>query len=95
MLRPESNPSSPETAEQLEIFAGLSLPVSRIPGLLATKVLASDSRRPQDLLDARNLLDVASAAEVEETRGLLRLIEERGFHREKDLTREFEALLRV
>jgi predicted nucleotidyltransferase len=81
-----------ETAEALEIFGGVTVPVVRVPGLLATKILASEARRPQDLVDARSLLGVASAAELEETRGLLRLVEERGFHRGKDLIAAFAAL---
>jgi predicted nucleotidyltransferase len=81
-----------ESSEPLEIFDGVTLPVVRVPGLIATKVLASEARRPQDLVDARSLLDVASTAEIDETLRLLRLVEQRGFHRGKDLVAALQAL---
>jgi predicted nucleotidyltransferase len=82
-------------AEMLEIIPGLRVPVARLGHLLALKVLARDDRRrPQDWDDIRALLGEAAPEDLEDARAALRLIEGRGFHREKQLAEEFERLLR-
>lgn len=81
------------TAEPLEVFAGLTVPVASVPALLALKILASDARRPQDLVDARALLDHAGPDQVQQARELLRQVQERGFGRGKRLVAELDALL--
>lgn len=83
-----------EGAEALELVPGLVLPVARIGHLLAIKVLArDDQRRPQDLADINVLLRHASDEEIERARAGLRLIAERGYHRNRDLSSAFDALL--
>ena len=81
-------------AEPLEVFPGLRAPLPRIGHLIAIKILARDDRRrPQDLVDLRALLDVADTEDLDLARAALRLIEERGFHRNKRLLGELETLL--
>jgi hypothetical protein len=83
-----------EAAEMLEILPGLHAPVARIGHLLALKVLARDDRRrPQDWDDIRALLLEADPKDLNDARVALRLIEERGFHREKQLAEAFEQIL--
>ncbi|MFL6192949.1 MAG: nucleotidyl transferase AbiEii/AbiGii toxin family protein [Thermoanaerobaculia bacterium] len=74
------------TSEVLEILPGLMLPVARTSHLIALKVLSRDDvRRPTDLADLRSLVRRASESDLREARALLSLIEERGFHRNRDL----------
>jgi hypothetical protein len=81
-------------SEILEILPGLRLPVARTSHLIALKVLSRDDiRRPTDLADLRSLIRRASAADLREARVLLALIEERGFHRDRDLPSLFQQLL--
>jgi hypothetical protein len=80
-------------AEPLEVLPGLVVPVARVPHLIAVKILASEARRPQDLIDARQLLAVARGDEPSRARELLRLVEQRGYTRGKDLQRDLDALL--
>ena len=80
-------------AESIEVAAGLVVPVAQLGHLLAMKILArDDERRPQDLVDIRNILNVAPQNEIERARGALSLIVERGYQRDKDLLRELEEL---
>jgi hypothetical protein len=61
--------------------------------LIALKVLSRDDvERPQDLVDLRALLRVASEEDLESARAALALIERRGYHRGRDLLRAFEGL---
>jgi hypothetical protein len=48
--------------------------------------------RPQDLVDLRALLRVATAAELTRARDSLALIEARGYHRGRTLLSELDAL---
>jgi hypothetical protein len=83
-----------QAAEALEVFAGLVIPVASRAHLVALKILASDARtRPQDLVDARALLADAAPVEIDAVRSALRKIETEGYHRGKDLLREFAELL--
>jgi hypothetical protein len=87
-------PEVVSAAEPLGVLEGVVVPVATTSHLLALKVLSKDPvKRPQDLVDARSLLAVASSPELAEVRSLLSLIEERGFHRGKALREELEALL--
>ena len=83
-----------QRAQLLEIFPGLSVPVAATGHLLATKTLASESRRPQDQADIQALLGIATPADVEAARQALDAITQRGFSRGKDLRGEFETWLR-
>lgn len=81
-------------AEPIEVFVGTHVPVATVPALLASKVLARDDRRrPQDRADALALLAVATAEEVAAARTLLRLVEDRGYARGRDLLEALDALV--
>jgi len=87
-------PEVTQAAEDLDIIPGLRVPVARIGHLMALKILARDDRqRPQDLDDLRALLLEAEPHDIEEARSALRLIEERGYHRGKQLLAELEQLV--
>lgn len=80
-------------AELLEVFPGLTVPVAKIHHLIALKVLARDDRtRPQDVADLRSLITVAQTSDLDAAKQTVRLIEERGFNRSRDLAK---ALLAV
>lgn len=81
------------SAQEIELFEGLRVPVASVAALIALKVLArDDARRPQDRVDLAALLRVASDEDVEETRRLLGLIGERGYARGRDLAAAFREL---
>ena len=81
-------------AEDLALVSGLVVPVARLPHLLALKVLARNDRtRPQDRVDILALMEAANSEQLEETRQLLSLIQERGFGRDKRLDEEWRLLL--
>ncbi len=80
-------------ASRLEVFPGLTLPVSRVGDLLAMKLLSRTDRRPQDAADLLALLASADAAEIERARQSVRLIEERGYGRGRNLLGDLAALL--
>lgn len=75
-------------AENLMVFPDLSIPVARIYHLIALKVLSRDDRtRPQDAADLRQLIANADAADFESACHAAKLIEHRGFNRERDLVK--------
>jgi predicted nucleotidyltransferase len=81
-------------AEPLTVFKDVVVPVANVAHLLALKVLAQDDRtRPQDRIDARSLVAISSRKELDDARAALELIRKRGFHRGKDLMREFDELI--
>lgn len=80
-----------ETAEEVEITQGLTIPVARKEHLLAMKVLAG---RSKDQSDALALIQVMSPLEINRARAALDLISHRGFHRNKNLQVELDRLLR-
>lgn len=83
------------TAETIEVFPDLPIPVASLPALLAMKVLAAnDQKRPQDILDIKALLDESSTQDQKETILLLQLIAQRGFSRQKDLLADFEGFIK-
>jgi hypothetical protein len=62
--------------------------------LLALKLLSGDDRtRPQDRVDLVHLLRAATRSDIEVARGAVALIHARGFHRDRDLSRDLEQLL--
>jgi len=80
-------------AELTDLLPELRMGVARIGHLIALKVLSrDDERRPQDLVDLRALLRVASPAELTRAREALALIAARGYDRGRDLTREMDRL---
>ncbi|MSO63354.1 MAG: hypothetical protein EXQ50_14920 [Acidobacteria bacterium] len=81
-------------AEPIELLPNLTMAVARTGHLIALKVLSRDDlRRPQDLVDLRALLRVATSAEISRAKGALALIAARGYHRSRDLTSELNILL--
>lgn len=81
-------------AEPVELLPGLTVKVARCEHLIALKVLSrDDARRPQDLVDLRALLRVATTAEVSRARDALDLITTRGYHRGRELVPQLEAML--
>jgi hypothetical protein len=73
-------------AEPLEIFSGLVVPVATKGHLIALKVLArDDEHRPQDRIDLRELLRVASDEDLAQAVAALELITVRGFNRGRGL----------
>ena len=73
-------------AEPLQVFSDVCIPVARLHHLVALKVLARDDQtRPQDAADLRQLITSAQASDLGEARDAVRLIEERGFNRSRNL----------
>ncbi len=67
------------------------VPVASTAHLIALKVLArDDENRPQDRQDLQSLIRVATSTELDEAADALRLISERGFHRDRKLLELFE-----
>lgn len=83
-----------EQADRVELVPGFLAPVARIGHLIALKLLARDDvRRPQDLVDLHKLLDSAVPEEIACAREAVKLIEERGFHRGRTLSRDLEQVM--
>lgn len=84
-----------QNAERLRVLENIVVPVARVGHLVALKVLSRDDvKRPQDLVDLRALLKVASEPDLNMARKACALIAERGYARGRDLQRDFESLLR-
>jgi len=82
-----------ERAEGIAIDGVGTVPVARAEELLALKVLSMTDKRPQDRIDAANLLTVNARIDLAVVRELLGRITARGYHREQDLTAKLEGLL--
>lgn len=81
-------------ASVLEVLPGTLAPIAEVGHLIALKVLArDDDTRPQDLLDLRALLSVATEKDLSLTTESLRLITERGYNRGKDLLGDIGKLI--
>lgn len=81
-------------SELIEVLRGLTIRVATTADLIALKVLSRDDvKRPQDLVDLRALVKVASAAELERARTALALIAARGYHRGRDLPSEMASIV--
>lgn len=79
------------TAEKIEIFPGLVVPVATVSSLIALKVLsANEKNRLQDILDLQHLIDCSTPTDLESARELLSLITERGFNRNKNLLQDLD-----
>ena len=83
-------------AELLDLLPRLSMRVAATGHLIALKVLSRDDvTRPQDLVDLRALLRIATEAELDRARRALALIAARGFHRGRNLIADLNGLLRA
>jgi hypothetical protein len=86
-------PEIVDTAEVVEVFEGIRVPLATVSSLLAQKVLARDDvERPQDRVDIAKLLGVASDGDLAEAERLLLLVEARGFARQRDLIADLGRL---
>ena len=82
--------------EPIEVIEGLIVRVATTAHLIATKILSrDDERRPQDRVDLIALLAAATDKDLVEARDALRLIQQRGFHRGKDLLMALQTLLEI
>jgi hypothetical protein len=80
-------------SETMTVIAGLRMRVATAGHLIALKVLARDDvRRPQDIIDLRALVRTASADELARAKRALALIRSRGYHRGRDLLRDFDTI---
>lgn len=72
-------------ATTLEALPRQLVPVASTGHLMAMKLLARDARRPNDAADLLALAEVAADEDWADAEAAVRLIEERGFHRGRDL----------
>jgi hypothetical protein len=78
------------SAELLDVFPGVTVPVARVGHLVALKLLSRDDRtRPQDASGLRALRRVSSLSERRRALDAIQQIEERGFARGRDLRAAF------
>lgn len=81
------------SAEPMELFEAVVAPVASVAALIALKLLArDDEHRPQDAIDLARLRAVAAPIDLAEARELVRLIEERGYARGRDLVSALGSL---
>ena len=80
-------------SERLEVLKGTFAPVASVGDLIALKLLSKSDARPQDAADLTRLAAVAEEKDRARARTTLRLIEERGFSRGRDLETALDALL--
>jgi hypothetical protein len=87
-------PEIAQAADRLEITPGLVVPVATVGHLIALKVLARDDvTRPQDLADLRALITSAPPRDLSLADDAVRLIEARGFNRDRDLGKALDDLV--
>ncbi len=79
-------------AETLEVVQGVLLPVARTGHLIALKLLSVAPGRETDAADLRNLASVANEDDWNLASEAVKLIEERGFARGRQLTSELHIL---
>ena len=80
-------------ADDIVVFAGLTVPVASVGHLMAMKLLARDDRRrPADADDLRALAAVAQGSDWAQARDAAELIIERGFARDRDLVADLDVL---
>jgi hypothetical protein len=75
-------PEIVDSADLLEVFPDLPVPIAGTGALIALKILAG---RAKDLADLETLLERATPEDLPEARRLLGLIEQRGCARNQDL----------
>jgi len=80
-------------ATAVELPVAGSLPVARAEELVAMKILSMTDTRLQDRLDAQRILEHASSVDLEVVRETLRLIVDRGYHRDQDLEAKLAQVL--
>lgn len=79
-------PEIVQEAERVELVPGLALPIASAAHLVALKLLArDDTTRPQDSADLTALRQVLTEDDEADLRRLVRMVVERGYHRDRDL----------
>lgn len=86
-------PEIVQDAEVIEVTPGLELPVATTGHLIALKLLARGTERPQDEMDLRALIAEIDDAEADRARAAVSLICQRGFNRDRDLESDLEQAL--
>lgn len=82
-------------AEELTVFPDLTIPVASLYHLMILKVLSRDDRaRPQDAGDLRQLIAAAQPGDLAAACAAGRLIEQRGYNRERNLIRQMKQAWR-
>lgn len=81
------------SAEEGRLFSNIIIRVATIPALIALKVLSAQESRMRDIVDLQSLFEVAKPEDIIEARGLLDLITERGYNRDKDLQKTLDRYL--
>ena len=84
-----------DSAEELEIWPGLAVPIATMPALLAMKARCQElPERIQDKADLVNqLIPFASESDLEQARELIKLIETRGFNEGRKILSAFNQLV--
>ncbi len=81
-------------ATELEPFPAIVVKLATTASLIAMKVLSADWKtRPQDVIDIKQLLDVADSNDLAKARQLLDLITARGYNRNKDLQKDLDGYI--
>jgi len=80
-------------ATSVELPVTGAIPVATAEDLLAMKTLSMTEHRLQDRLDARGLMRVATALDLEQVRRALRSITERGYNRQRDLDAQLSSVV--
>ena len=78
-------------ASTVKVF-GVPIKVATVGHLIAMKVLSNEEYRTHDSQDLVNLVSVATASDLKKAREALRLIDKRGYARDKDLLAELDRL---
>ncbi|MBK6855449.1 MAG: nucleotidyl transferase AbiEii/AbiGii toxin family protein [Microthrixaceae bacterium] len=82
-------------ATDLEVVAGLVVPVASVGHLIALKLLSkNDATRPNDTADLRALSLIADPDDLLVAHQSVSLIVERGYHRGRDLIADLDLALR-
>jgi len=88
-------PELVEHAAEVAVISDLLVPVATVGYLIALKLLAREDRlRPNDADDLASLSAVASDADWAEAANAVALIEQRGYHRGRDLSLALSSLRR-
>ena len=82
-----------QRSDVLPIAKSITAPVATIPDLIAMKVLSEAPGRHHDRADLQVLLVAASRAQLDDAREAVRLIEQRGFNRGKDLQTSLDSFV--
>jgi predicted nucleotidyltransferase len=83
-----------EAATPIDIEGVGSIPVATAEDLLAMKLLSARAGRARDWDDARGLIEVNAALDLDLVRRRLALITSRGYARKEDLAAKLEKLLK-